>query len=82
MKLQFNTFGNQFSTFLSLREKFLTGLTDLDFMSIMKQIHIINMCLTQNNRDTVKLVFYSITKYAEIVKCSGNKLAGMLAAYL
>jgi hypothetical protein len=45
-------------------------------------MQIINRYLTQNNRDTVKLVFYSIRKYVETVKCSGNKLAGMVAAYL
>jgi hypothetical protein len=40
------------------------------------------MFLTKNNRDTTKLVLYSIRKYDETVKCSGNKLAGMVAAYL
>jgi hypothetical protein len=38
------------------------ALDDSDFMSRMKSIQIINRFLTQNNRDTVKLVFYSITK--------------------
>ena len=37
-------------------------VTDPDFMSRMKWIQIVNRFLTQNNRDAVKLVFYSITK--------------------
>jgi hypothetical protein len=36
----------------------------------MKFLQIINRCLTENNRDTIKLVFYSIRKYDETVKCS------------
>ena len=36
--------------------------TDPDFMSITQRIQIIERWLTQNNRDTVKLVFYPIRK--------------------
>ena len=35
---------------------------DLDFMSIKKWIQIIKIFLTRNNKDRVKLVFYSIRK--------------------
>ena len=35
---------------------------DPDFMSRTKSIQIIKICLTQNNKDIVKLSFYSIIK--------------------